>query len=97
MNVENLNFNWHKTDANCDADLLQVECCGHKAKVYRAFDNQLWCSIIDGRGTRNLQSEKEAIELTEKEIKEKILCRMKKATDDINLFKAKGLVFSLTP
>lgn len=94
MIVENLKFEWVKTGTNCDADQLELKCLGHQAKIYRSHDNKLWCSIVDYRGERGLESEAAAKTLSEEIIRDKILARFKKANADLNLFNASGLNFT---
>lgn len=93
MQVENLVFNWKKTGENNRHDVLEVECCGHEAKIYRSCDGGHWCSMVDRMGVRMLENEKDAISLTEERIKDKIINRFKEATSDLSLFSSQGLVF----
>lgn len=96
MEVENLVFEWKVTGTNHDADMVEVATLGHKARVFRSFDNGLWNSIVDQRGTRNFESEASAKEFAEAKIKQKIIFRFNNATADLALFKDKNLTFLKT-
>ena len=86
MKAKEVIFNWKQTGTNCDEPILElVPEFGHKAKIYKSFDNKLWSCIVDGSGKRGIESEQAAKDCAEAEIKQKIGKRIERAKSDLTM------------
>lgn len=85
MNVKPILFNWEQIGTHEGEPILNVNCFGHKAEIFKAFDNKLWRLKIDGRVFRGIESEKLAIEMAEATIRKKISERITHAKKELSL------------
>lgn len=85
MKEKEIIFDWSIVGTNCDQPIKKVYVFGHTAKIYKAFDNNLWSCIIDFKGKRGFHTEKAAIDYAESTIKAKIRNRIDKSMYDLTM------------
>ena len=85
MKTKPIIFNWVQTGTNENEPILEVKCFGRHAKVFKAYDTNLWSYLVDGNGFRGIENEKFAKERAEQTIRDKINLRVSIAKSDLAL------------